>query len=173
MSLGLIISIVAVVALSLGVLVGKQRRFSFKKVVLVLLVIVLILAFAGVEPLAGYKDAAVSHVNRWIGGVEGIVGTAINSVARPIGTYTVTVLGMEETITFSGDTLTVYSSFSGKRVFKYRFVQRNDALRTVCATEATGIWVNNVVTGESRVLDFKYIAGEDVVVFAKVSFWKR
>jgi hypothetical protein len=82
----------------------------------------------------------------------------------PHGTYTATILGIKQTITFSGDTITRYDVLGGKVILKYRL--------NGPATEATDIWIQDVATGASDRVPFKYIPDQDIVVFGALTYYK-
>jgi len=72
--------------------------------------------------------------------------------STPHGMYTATVFGWRETITFSGDTLTIFNELDGKRTYTYRI-------------ENQVIKLTNVITGETSTRIFMYSSEDDAVTF--------
>lgn len=154
---------------------NSWRWPSMKLTVVSVIGIALVLAFAGVQPLAGYKDTLISEVGGLVErGEEMVVEVTSPS---PSGSYTRTesLLSIpvgQRTVSFSKDTLTMETALGQKGVFRYRFVPIGDFLKTVSAVEATGIWMENVVTGEGTLTPFRYIVEEDIVVFGEAAYYK-
>ena len=80
----------------------------------------------------------------------------------PSGTYTLTTMGMEETVTFkSNNIIEWYNVINGKRVLKYSI---SDDGKTITLT--------NIVTNTTVSSPFKYIKEQECVVFGDAAFFK-
>jgi len=119
-----------------------------------------------------------------------VVGCDITNSVTPSGTYTATVLGIEQTFTFKGDTITRYDPLGGKAIFKYYFtdkelVQINPLNPNagyeyqpppsikVPADKAKTIWMQNISSGEWHPAKFKYIPEQEMIVLWDISYFKE
>lgn len=82
--------------------------------------------------------------------------------SAPSGTYVCTVLGMEQTATFKGNTLEMYDKLGGKRVFKYKISE-----------DGSRITVTNVVTGKTTTESFKFIKEHQIIVMSGLEYHRR
>ena len=85
-----------------------------------------------------------------------------SSSSRPSGTYVATLLGIEQTATFKGDTLEIYDRIDGKRVFKY-----------VISPDGTEITTTNVATRETGTDDFEFIREQGIVVIGGITYYRK
>lgn len=138
---------------------------SFKKSFLGLLTLVIMLATG-------------CHFN---GGATPIGGATLH------GTYTATVLGIQQSFTFEGDTVIRYDPLGGKAIFEYYFTDQ--ALGNIAPFEeyqyqpppkvrvppdhAKTIWMRDVTTDEWNPAEFKYVVKQDIVVLWDVSYFKQ
>lgn len=146
----------------------------FKFVFLSLLGVVIILAYAGVQPLAGYKDVITAKF------APGPKISIPVPTPKPHGTYTAEFFGGElATITFQGDTLTTHNRFDGRKIYKYRFVlekgdfqAKTPAIYTEDASRALWIWSTNCATDNKYMGTFRYVADQDIVILWGIEFYK-
>jgi hypothetical protein len=146
------------------------RSPSFILVFLSLLGITLVCAFAGVEPLASYKDMAVNGTKTFLsqyttGGSTTSPSIPKSSVVSPLnGTYTGIILGLEQTATFNGNTVTFYNDGDGKRIYEY----------FISAGLESGQVINlkNVATGKTRTETFKYNAQYDICTIEGINYYR-
>ena len=86
--------------------------------------------------------------------------------ARPSGTYTATLFGNEQSLTFRGDVLERYDRLEGKAIFRYTISEDGSTITTT-----------NVVSGVIETLAFKYIKEfECVVLYAgntPIQYYKK
>ncbi len=80
----------------------------------------------------------------------------------PSGTYVYTILGIEQTLTFRGDTLEVYDVLDGKRVFEYKISE-----------DGKQLVATSVATGKTTTESFKYIKEHECVVMNGKEYYKK
>ena len=80
---------------------------------------------------------------------------------QPTGTYSATVLGLTQTATFKGNTLTLYNRVDGKRVYEYEIISNTNQIR-----------LRNVATGRTFIDSFKYVAEYDTFVWDDITYNK-
>jgi len=117
-------------------------------------------AFAGVEPFASLKQKLVTSATSSSIQAGPQLPSTIN---LPQGTYSATIFGFVETVTFSGNTLTMYNEMDGKRIFECSFP---------AGIESGKIQVRNVVTNEVGITDFKYDRQYNCVTIGKITYYK-
>jgi hypothetical protein len=160
-----------------------RRMFpSFKLVFLPLLGIALILTFAGVQPLAGYKDSIIDQVATKIRSIEADVDEKETQAPNDYelrGTYTATVgydpfspnptSSVKRTITFKGNTFTAQDAYLGKTICEY-FIPGGLQSGQI-------IQFTNVATGEVSSERFRYTAEYDCFTigegYSAVTYYKR
>ena len=79
----------------------------------------------------------------------------------PAGTYTATIVGIKNTITFSGDRLETYNIVEGRRVFKYSI-----------SKDGTSIQLTDAVTGTVTTESFAYIREANRVILGVTAYFK-
>ncbi len=157
----------------------RYRKPSFTLVFWSLLGITLVCTFAGVQPLSAYKDSLFDKAKTTFNSVNN--GQNTNQVTpssksisnkTPHGTYTATAMGIKQTITFSGDTITRYDDIGGKAILKYDYTEPNSQLPAITASEAVAIWLQDITIGTWTLVPFKYIPDQDIVVLSGVPYYK-
>ena len=118
-------------------------------------------AFAGIEPMATYKDNITDKMAIVSPQTTSEEADEPQVTYQLHGTYTgvVTMLGMrvsEITATFEGDTVTFYNWETGKQICEYAIPGGLETGRE--------IQLRDVVTGRTSILPFKYIAEYDCFV---------
>lgn len=88
--------------------------------------------------------------------------TDASSGMRLSGTYVATLLGVEQTATFKGDTLEMFDKFGGKRIFKYSI-----------SPDGTTITTTDIVNGKIGNESFKFIKENGVVVINNISYYRK
>jgi hypothetical protein len=92
--------------------------------------------------------------------------TPVVQEKQPSGVYNATILGIEQTATFKGDTLTLYNDYDGKRVFEYSFPRG-------LLIENSVIQLKNVVTEQTTTKSFKYTVQYDSFLFENIEYHKK
>lgn len=137
----------------------KYTRPKFKLIITTVLVITLVCAFAGIEPLVTYKNVTQDYLVENVGGwFSNISFTSSN----PSGTYTCTTWGIEQSITFKGSTVEFYNVLDGKRVFKYSI-----------SPDGSSLTLRNVSTGKTHTQRYKYIKEHQIVTLGEYEYHRK
>jgi hypothetical protein len=184
----------------------KRANPSFILVLGVLIGITVVCTFAGVQPLSEYKDkffekiSNIYNVTNNENNTTTITPTKVTSQtqppntttinnASPHGTYNAIAFGIQQTFTFSDDTLTRYDELEGKVIFKYYYTQQPIQYRVagifpsepiyqpppstkVPASLAVTIWLQDITKGNWIPSTFKYIPDQDVIVLEDFAYYK-
>jgi len=81
---------------------------------------------------------------------------------EPSGTYVATFFGMEQSLTFTGDTLEIYDDFEGKRVFNYKISEDGSKIRLI-----------NVASGKTFIQSFNFVKEHQVVSLNQIEYHRR
>ena len=151
------------------------------RTVAILLIIILVVgimaAFAGFQPLATYKDNVVNGITTLLAQYKLLKSstpkaeptapsTPKGSVTYQLnGTYTATIVfGIEQTATFDGNTVTFYNRSEGKRIYEYFIPGGLESGQVIRLTY--------VVTGETRTVTFKYNMKYDCVTIEGDTYYR-
>lgn len=133
------------------------RRLLAALVVVILITVAA--AFAGVQPLAHYKDTALSRAASLVEMFDRDQSAAAYPVTQRFnGTYrtNVPVLGYEQSLTFRDDTLTIVDDYAGTLVYRYTATMES---------ESDGVLqIEDVRTGAVTDVPFHYIPEADCLI---------
>jgi len=151
---------IIILAVNIGVLIWnisllRKWRVRARTVVAIAIVIALLFsatgAFAGVEPLASYKDNIAAKV----GSILPQTASENLDSNKLHGTYTATIFdpltgrSARMTATFTGDTMTFYNELVGKGIYEYFIPGDLGSAQVIILTD--------VATNETTNYRFKYV----------------
>ena len=81
--------------------------------------------------------------------------------SSPSGTYTCTILGIQQTAKFSGSTLELYNVMDGKRIYEYTIIDNGNTIK-----------LTKVGTGETHTWSFSYVKDHDLVIIRGDEYYR-
>lgn len=132
-----------------------------KAIVIVLIIglgLSVAIAYAGVEPFATYKDLVSNKITTFISQDNITSEPTYPSTIKFRGTYRTLapLLGIEQTLTFEGDTLIIEDTLTGTNVFKYSATMESETKGFIEFT--------NVAGGETFIQLFTYSKEADCII---------
>jgi len=134
----------------------KYQKPSFKLTTACVVIIFLVCAFADIEPLYSYKNTTLGFLTNNTGNLWSKI--SINS-SEPSGTYSATIFGIQQSLTFKSDTLEIYNVIDGKRIFQYTISKDGNNIR-----------ITNVATRQTTTESFSFIKEYQIVVLSGIEY---